>query len=91
MRILVCDMCGDDWRDRKGIIGREFETGGYTTLRPSFRPPGVTDVCAGCLKKVERAVESERDRERKTTRQRITEVLRGLSPNFNNQVRRDEA
>lgn len=53
MRIFICDRCGHKATWTRGIVGAEFESQGFVTLKPEYRTNEIVDVCAKCYKSID--------------------------------------
>ncbi len=68
MKTYTCDRCGFEAHEKRGIVGREFETLGFKTLAEAYRWDGVVDVCGPCFKRVQDAADAARKDAEKTLR-----------------------
>lgn len=78
MRILKCDLCGAEHKDKSGICAATNDHG-YITLKKWARPPGVVDVCASCHKKISREFRRKEKAAERLGRSRFKSFLKTLT------------
>ena len=81
MRILRCDLCGQEHHDATGICANDKQHG-YETLTPRNQVEGLVDVCAECFLKLRKALSeaayAAEQAARTWERTGIAEVVRAL-------------